>query len=181
MGEVRVLRIKPDHIVLLHGADHIIKKIHTQEGDEDPETGDFHLDQEENKNRISESDYQKTAEQSLPLEDTRSIISFNYKTSALASEACEELDRVASLAKQSANFEIVIFGYTDNVGSPEYNEVLSKSRAKIVESYLVEKGMNPERITTVGMGEKNPLMPNTTPEGRAANRRVEIQMVPAGG
>jgi outer membrane protein OmpA-like peptidoglycan-associated protein len=96
-------------------------------------------------------------------------------------EAYEKLDKLATLANLSPDYEIVIRGYTDNVGSYRFNESLSRSRAKIVKRYLVKKGIEPERIETIGMGESDPLVPNETPEGRAVNRRVEIELVPVGG
>jgi outer membrane protein OmpA-like peptidoglycan-associated protein len=171
LGEVRVLRIKPDHIVMIYGNEHIIKGIHTWEGDQ--------VNGEEQENKASERDNQEYAEQSVPHKSFRAIVNFDFRASALAPEASHELDRVASLALQSPDHEIIIFGYTDNVGSREYNKRLSESRANIVATHLVEKGIDPERIQTIGMGEKNPVMPNSTPEGRAANRRVEIELVPS--
>jgi outer membrane protein OmpA-like peptidoglycan-associated protein len=50
----------------------------------------------------------------------------------------------------------------------------------MVRSYFVGKGIDPAKIKTIGMGEKDPLLPNTTPQGRAVNRRVEIELVPVG-
>jgi outer membrane protein OmpA-like peptidoglycan-associated protein len=88
------------------------------------------------------------------------------------------LDRLVAIAKLSPDYEIVIRGYTDNVGSYRFNERLSRTRARIVKRYLVEKGIGPERIEAIGMGESDPLVPNDTPEGKAANRRVEVELVP---
>jgi outer membrane protein OmpA-like peptidoglycan-associated protein len=178
LGELRVLHINPDHIVLIHGNEHIIKSIYTREEDPSPESKAAQPTAEEHKNEVSELGSQSSAERSIPARTSSSIINFDYNTSELQHPAHEELDRVVSLAKQSPNHAILILGYTDDVGSYEYNHWLSKSRAKIVGGYLVEKEIDPERITAIGMGEKNPLTSNTTPEGRATNRRVEIKLIP---
>ena len=110
--------------------------------------------------------------------DLRPTINFEYKTSKLAPEAWEELDSLAMIAKQNPDYELIVRGYADNVGSYKYNKRLSKLRADIVQGYLVERGIEPARIKSIGMGEVDPLVPNTTPEGRAVNRRVEIEFVP---
>jgi outer membrane protein OmpA-like peptidoglycan-associated protein len=178
LGELRVLRIKPDHIVLNYGNEHIIKGIHTREEEQNLESDDVQVSSEEHSNEVGDSSNQNYIGQSLTLRNYRSIVNFSYAASRLSPEAHEELDRVVSLAKQIPNGNIVILGYTDSVGSYEYNKRLSESRARMVEGYLVENEIDPERITTAGMGEKNPLMPNTSLEGRAANRRVEIELVP---
>jgi len=68
-------------------------------------------------------------------------------------------------------------GYTDALGSSEYNRSLSTFRANVVKSYLAGKGINPNRMRVIGMGNAAPRMANNTPEGRAANRRVEIELV----
>ena len=63
---------------------------------------------------------------------------------------------------------------TDSRGDARQNARLSEDRALAVRTYLVEKGVDPERITAVGRGEEEPVASNDTPEGRANNRRVEI-------
>jgi outer membrane protein OmpA-like peptidoglycan-associated protein len=72
---------------------------------------------------------------------------------------------------------MVIKGYTDDAGSDIYNKKLSAFRANIVKSYIIGQGVNPTRITAVGIGEEKPLKPNTTREGRRQNRRVEVELV----
>ena len=75
------------------------------------------------------------------------------------------------------DLNIVIKGYTDSFGSNEYNRNLSAFRANVVKSYLTGKGIHPTRMKAMGMGDAAPLKPNTTPDGRTANRRVEIEVV----
>ena len=75
---------------------------------------------------------------------------------------------------------LIITGYTDDIGTEKYNEHLSLQRAQAVESYLVqEQDISRSRITVKGYGEKEPLATNKTEEGRAKNRRAEILLGPA--
>ncbi len=67
---------------------------------------------------------------------------------------------------------IIIDGHTDDVGTPSSNRVLSNKRADAVKQYLLEMGVNPKRLLTVGHGDELPVSPNSTAEGRAKNRRV---------
>ena len=178
IGEVRVLQIKPNHVVLLSGNEHIIKKIHVEEKESIPETSDVSITAEKEQAAVPDPEYNEQAEQTFSYTNYRPIIYFDYRTSNIAPEAYEELDRLATIAALSPDYEIVIRGYTDNVGSTKYNKRLSKTRTQIVRNYLVGKGIDPEKIKTIGMGEEDPLLPNTTPAGRAVNRRVEIELVP---
>ena len=180
IGDVRVLQIKPNHVVLLRGNEHIIKKIHVEEREYTPETSDVSTIAEKEQAGVRDPEYNDQAEQTFSFTNYKPIIYFDYRTSNIAPEAYEELDKLATIAALSPDYEIVIRGYTDNVGSTKYNKSLSKTRTQIVRNYLVGKGIDPEKIKTIGMGEKNPLLPNTTPEGRAVNRRVEIELVPVG-
>jgi general secretion pathway protein A len=103
-------------------------------------------------------------------------ISFGYDPNELPPESLARLDELAGQLLQKTDLNIVIKGYTDSFGSTEYNRNLSAFRANVVKSYLIGKGIHPTRIRTMGMGDSNPLKPNTTSEGRAANRRVEIEV-----
>ena len=71
---------------------------------------------------------------------------------------------------------INVNGYTDSTGSADYNEQLSQRRANSVGNYLIQSGVGANRISAVGFGESNPIASNSTPEGRAQNRRVEVQI-----
>ena len=72
---------------------------------------------------------------------------------------------------------MTVYGHTDDVGSQAYNQELSEKRARAVRDYLVEAGIGQEIITTKGFGKTKPLVPGTTPEARAKNRRVEVEIV----
>ncbi len=110
--------------------------------------------------------------------DEKLIIPFRYNTSELREKAFDTIDRLAAVMIKNPDMEIVVKGYTDAIGSPPYNKNLSELRANSVKKYLVAKGISPLRIQAVGMGEENPLKPNTTPAGRWENRRVEIELQP---
>lgn len=79
---------------------------------------------------------------------------------------------------QYPNSLIDVYGHTDSTGSDSYNMDLSKRRADAVARYLISQGVNSARIQTQGMGESYPIADNTTEEGRALNRRVEIKITP---
>jgi OOP family OmpA-OmpF porin len=85
-------------------------------------------------------------------------------------------DLVAKI--KGINLEVIIaVGHTDSVGSDAYNQKLSVLRAEAVKAYLVSKGIEKNRVYTEGKGEKQPVASNVTSEGRAKNRRVEIEVV----
>jgi len=72
---------------------------------------------------------------------------------------------------------ILVTGHTDGVGSQDFNVKLSDRRAQAVQAYLIEKGVKPEKIRTEGKGKLFPVASNKSPEGRAQNRRAEIEFV----
>ncbi|MCK9512977.1 MAG: OmpA family protein [Pigmentiphaga sp.] len=84
------------------------------------------------------------------------------------------------LVRQIANIDLEVIlavGFTDSIGTVEYNLGLSERRANAVKQYLVERGVPANRIYTEGKGKADPIATNATPEGRAQNRRVEIEVV----
>ena len=119
----------------------------------------------------------KTSEQGNLFRDSRLVIPFGYDTNELPPKILTRLDELAGYMLQKTDFDIAIRGYTDSLGSNEYNRSLSTFRANVVKSYLAGKGINPNRMRVIGMGDAAPRMANNTSEGRAANRRVEIELV----
>ena len=91
---------------------------------------------------------------------------------SLASRAV--LDQVVASLKQNPDAEVMIRGYTDNVGSREVNMRMSEGRAEAVKKYLVSSGISPARLTAKGLGPDSPVASNATAEGRAKNRRIEF-------
>ena len=102
---------------------------------------------------------------------------FDFDKSVLKPEGRAKLDDLVSKI-QGINLEVIIaVGHTDSVGSDAYNQRLSVRRAEAVKAYLVTKGIERNRIYTEGKGEKQPIADNRTAEGRAKNRRVEVEVV----
>jgi outer membrane protein OmpA-like peptidoglycan-associated protein len=98
---------------------------------------------------------------------------FDFNQSDLRGDATGVVNRSAVLLKRSKK-PIVVEGYTDNVGTLEYNKQLSEARATSVGYALVERGVQIQRIRTKGNAYSNPVASNDTAEGRALNRRTEI-------
>ena len=88
------------------------------------------------------------------------------------------LDQVASTLSQYKQTYIDVYGHTDSTGSDAYNQTLSERRATSVADYLSSHGVQSARIATRGFGESQPVASNDTEDGRSANRRVEIKIVP---
>jgi outer membrane protein OmpA-like peptidoglycan-associated protein len=102
-------------------------------------------------------------------------ILFETGKSDLKPESRPVLKEIAATLKDHANLNILIEGHTDNVGQAAANLALSEARANAVKAALVTQfGIEEGRITTQGLGDTKPAVPNATPEGRAQNRRVEI-------
>ena len=102
---------------------------------------------------------------------------FDFDKAVLKPEGRAKLDDLVSKI-QGINLEVIIaVGHTDAVGNDSYNQKLSVKRAEAVKSYLVSKGIEKNRVYTEGKGEKQPVADNKTAEGRAKNRRVEIEVV----
>jgi OOP family OmpA-OmpF porin len=102
---------------------------------------------------------------------------FDFDKSVIKPEGKAKLDDLVSKTK-GINLEVIIaVGHTDSVGSEVWNQGLSERRANAVKDYLVSKGIEKNRVYTEGKGEKNPIATNSTAEGRAKNRRTEIEVV----
>ncbi len=102
---------------------------------------------------------------------------FDFDKAVLKPEGKAKLDDLVGKLK-AVNLEVIIaIGHTDSIGSNAYNQKLSMRRANAVKAYLVSKGIEANRIYTEGKGETQPIASNKTKEGRAKNRRVEIEVV----
>ena len=102
---------------------------------------------------------------------------FDFNKSVIKPEGKAKLDDLIGKIKD-INLEVIIaVGHTDSVGSDAYNQKLSIRRSEAVKAYMVSKGIEKNRVYTEGKGEKQPVADNKTAEGRAKNRRVEIEVV----
>jgi OOP family OmpA-OmpF porin len=101
-------------------------------------------------------------------------VQFDYKKWDVKPQYNSNLDNIESILKINPGLNVRIEGHTDDVGSMKYNIGLSGKRAQAIKDYLVDKGIDPSRITTTGLGYARPIADNDTPEGRALNRRAEI-------
>ena len=102
---------------------------------------------------------------------------FDFNKAILKPEAKAKLDDLTGKLKGITLEVIIAVGHTDAIGGDPYNQKLSVKRAESVKAYLVTKGIEPNRIYTEGKGKKQPVADNKTAEGRAKNRRVEIEVV----
>ena len=102
---------------------------------------------------------------------------FDFNKAVLKPEAKAKLDDLSGKLKDISLEVIIAVGHTDAVGGDAYNQKLSVRRAEAVKAYMVSKGIEPNRIYTEGKGKKQPVADNKTAEGRAKNRRVEIEVV----
>ena len=102
---------------------------------------------------------------------------FDFDKAVLKPEAKTKLDDLVSKTKE-INLEVIIaVGHTDSVGTDAYNDKLSVRRAESIKTYLTSKGLEANRVYTEGKGKRQPVADNKTAEGRAKNRRVEIEVV----
>ena len=105
-------------------------------------------------------------------------ITFAYDSATVQPQFQRTLDQVASTLGQYNQTYIDVYGHTDSTGSDSYNQTLSQRRATSVADYLSSHGVQSARIGTRGYGESQPIASNDTDAGRAANRRVEVKIVP---
>ncbi|HEY3875005.1 MAG TPA: OmpA family protein, partial [Candidatus Kapabacteria bacterium] len=105
---------------------------------------------------------------------TRLLVFFDFNSADLKTSSYPELNRAVRLMKAVPTMRVEIAGYTDNVGTTDYNLDLSKRRANAVRDYLIHNGVDASRVSAAGYGPDSPVGDNTTDEGRAENRRVEF-------
>lgn len=101
-------------------------------------------------------------------------INFDFDRDNVRGNVRKRLSRVIELLKERPEIDVQIVGYTDNTGSVQYNLGLSLRRAESVRDYMVSRGIPSARLSVAGRGMTDPLVSNSTPQGRAVNRRVEF-------
>jgi len=147
-----------------------VEKIdYTLRGQEEPfEDKNFSNNDENNYWRGTSDEY---------IQPSNDLIYFNHDSNELDNQSLQVLDNLSKVIFKHPDAYFIIQGYTDSQGNFWYNKQLSRTRAEIVKSYLVEKGILPSNIEVVGMGSENPIASNETAAGRRKNRRVEIQVI----
>ncbi|USU04063.1 OmpA family protein [Sphingomonadaceae bacterium OTU29MARTA1] len=128
--------------------------------------------------RTAGTDVQVTREGDNLVLNIPSGITFAYDSADVQPQFRRTLDQVADTLSQYNQTYIDVYGHTDSTGSDAYNQTLSERRATAVADYLAGRGVQPARIGTRGFGESQPIASNDTDAGRAANRRVEVKIVP---
>jgi len=104
-------------------------------------------------------------------------VNFDFDKSTIRKADDADLQKAIDFIKKYPASKISLVGYTDSVGTPEYNQKLSERRAAAVKGYLASHGVEGSRIETSGRGENDPIADNKTAKGRFENRRVEIQIL----
>jgi len=108
-------------------------------------------------------------------------VSFDFNSAKVKPSFHKSLDKVNQVLSHYSSSNITIVGHTDSKGSESYNQNLSEQRAVAVKNYLTSGGVTANRLNTQGQGELQPRDTNTTSEGRARNRRVELLVQAVGG
>ncbi|PJA96293.1 MAG: hypothetical protein CO129_07225, partial [Ignavibacteriales bacterium CG_4_9_14_3_um_filter_34_10] len=104
-------------------------------------------------------------------------VKFATNSSKIDKSSFTVLNEAVQVLKDNPNLKVEVDGYTDNVGKDAANQKLSEARAVSVKDYFVAKGIAASRLTAVGYGSANPVADNSTPAGRAENRRIELRVV----
>lgn len=111
----------------------------------------------------------------ITLSDAGAVL-FDFDKSDLTPAATAQLDTLMDKLRNADVVSIKVIGHTDSKGSDAYNQALSERRASSVASYLLSQGLAPNKLTSEGRGESEPVADNATDEGRAQNRRVELHI-----
>lgn len=101
-------------------------------------------------------------------------LTFLFNSSSLDSNSMPSFKRFSKILNRFDRTAVMISGYTDSIGSDDYNNELSAKRADTTKSVLIKYDVASDRINTWGMGKRHPIAPNSTEEGRSRNRRVEF-------
>lgn len=125
-------------------------------------------------NTLPGAEVVRSAEGIQVILDEKSDVRFEYNSSELTAQAKTNLNKLIPIFNEYPDTDILIVGYTDGVGSQEYNLPLSERRAASVVNYLKANGISSNRLSSLGQGKENPRGDNSTEAGRAQNRRVEF-------
>lgn len=109
--------------------------------------------------------------------DSANVIFFESNSNTISDTEIEKLERIFEILSNNPEAELMLNGYSDSIGDPSYNQMISEVRADVVKSHMVGKGIDPSRIMAMGHGAQRFIASNKTAEGRRMNRRVEIEII----
>jgi len=122
--------------------------------------------------------YLANVQRRIPVPTQKFIIQCEHDSTDVEDQGRAALDVIAEFVALYPATRLIIRGYTDSQGDPNYNMSLSASRARQGKTLMESKGIDPLNIQTIGMGSSNPIASNQTNEGRRLNRRIEVELVP---
>jgi len=125
---------------------------------------------------LERNTFKSDVQRIITLQDQKLIIYYSYNSNEIPEDGYKTLDQLAASLIQNPDISIVIKGYTDNSGRYLYNQKLSEFRANIVKTYLVGKGVNPQKIKSLGVGPVSKAKSKEYAKGIKSNRRVEIEL-----
>lgn len=142
--------------------------------------GGYYMDRQEQKLKaqLEGTGVSVTREGDLITLNMPGNVTFETGRSEIQSNFYEVLNSVNGVFKEFSKTKVKISGHTDSVGSDAFNQRLSEQRARSVADYMISNGVSSARIEAYGYGERYPVASNDSADGRAANRRVEIEIVP---
>ncbi len=167
----------------LRDADEKIAELEQRDAERDEKLAGVLSKIEEQNSRI-ETFEEMFKEQDARIAGLESIISirldadivFAFDSPQLNEQAMAVLDELIGKLTDEPRYRVRVIGHTDSTGPAEYNQRLSERRAQSVANYLIDQGISTERISTIGMGENEPIATNETTEGRRLNRRVDVEL-----
>jgi len=104
-------------------------------------------------------------------------VNFESKKDTILKDSFSNIEKFAEFLKENIGYQAIIYGYTDSIDTDRNNKQLSQNRANAVMEALIDNGVKLTRVTAIGMGSKNPIADNKTPEGRAKNCRIEVDIL----
>ena len=129
---------------------------------------------------ISYGDFEKNVRLGISASGMKTILEnlyFNTNSDQLLPSSQTQLTGLSQILKENGNVRLEISGHTDNVGDDIENLLLSQKRADAVRYFLIKEKISPDRLTSIGKGENEPVADNNSTDGRQMNRRVEIKIV----
>ena len=114
-----------------------------------------------------------------PEKDKTAILEILFESASykIMPKSYPYIEKFAEFLQENPSYQAIVYGYTDNINKTNNNKQLSYDRAKSVVNALIDEGIKITRLTAIGMGSKNPIASNDTKEGRAKNRRIEVELL----